>query len=138
MQNEVKKKRRTPKQTKSNSSKLEAPMKIKILFTIVNRAKCDFYVSALEGYDVNMQTIVFGNGTAPTEALNLLGLNDDKKAIIISCVKEDKVKDIMAAYEDKYFKTKNGKGIAFTIPVSSIIGVMVYRFLINLTEGKAE
>lgn len=140
MQEEAKKKRRTPKQAKNNTekSKLDAPVKLKLLFTIVDRSKGDFYLSALEGYDVNMQTVIYGNGTAPTEALNLLGLNDAKKAIIISCVKENKVKEIMAAYEDKYFKTKNGKGIAFTIPVSSVIGVMVYKFLVNLTEGKAE
>ena len=49
--------------------------------------------------------------------------------MILSVVSEDRVKDILAAYEDKYFKTKNGKGVAFTIPISSVIGVMVYRFL---------
>ncbi len=140
MQEEAKKKKRTSRSTKNvaEKSKLDAPVKLKLLFTIVDRSKGDFYLSALEGYDVNMQTVIYGNGTAPTETLNMLGLNDAKKAIIISCVNENKVKEIMAAYEDKYFKTKNGKGIAFTIPVSSVIGVMVYKFLVNLTEGKAE
>ena len=33
--------------------------------------------------------------------------------------------------EDRFEKIKNGKGIAYTIPLSSVIGVMVYQFLSN-------
>ena len=118
----------------SNKPQLEAPKKIKILVSIVDRKKADFYVSALEGYNVNMQTIIYGRGTAPSEILSYLGLNQSDKAVILSVVQEDKIKEILTAYEDKYFKTKNGKGIAFTIPVKSIIGVAVYKFLANLEE----
>ena len=32
-------------------------------------------------------------------------------------------------------KIKDGKGVAFTIPISSVIGVMVYKFLLNVNEG---
>ena len=119
---------------KKASNSLEAPRKLKILITIINRTKTDFYLSALEGYDVNMQTVLYGRGTAPTEIAHMLGLVDDKKAVILSVVSEDKINEILARYEDKFFKTKNGRGIAFTIPISSVIGVAVYRFLANL-EG---
>ena len=85
----------------------------------------------LEGFDVNLQTIVYGKGTATSDMLHYLGLTDDGKAVIISVVSEDRIKEILAAYEDKYFKTKKGKGVAFTIPISSVIGVMVYQFLSN-------
>ena len=119
---------------KINKPQLEAPKKIKILVTIVDRKKADFYTSALEGYNVNMQTIIYGHGTATSDILNYLGLNQTDKAVILSVVQEDKIKDILNAYEDKYFKTKNGKGIAFTIPIKSIIGVAVYKFLADLEE----
>ena len=122
------------KKKKNASNSLEAPRKLKILITIINRTKTDFYLSALEGYDVNMQTVLYGRGTAPTEIAHMLGLVDDKKAVILSVVSEDKINEILARYEDKFFKTKNGRGIAFTIPISSVIGVAVYRFLANL-EG---
>ena len=122
------------KKKKNASNNLEAPRKLKILITIINRAKIDFYLSALEGYDVNMQTVLYGRGTAPTEIAHMLGLVDDKKAVILSVVSEDRINEILARYEDKFFKTKNGRGIAFTIPISSVIGVAVYRFLANL-EG---
>ena len=35
---------------------------------------------------------------------------------------------------EKFEKVKHGKGIAYTIPISSVIGVMVYQFLSNNTQ----
>lgn len=119
---------------KKNKPQLNAPEKIKILVTIVDRKKADFYTSVLEGYNVNMQSIIYGHGTATSEILAYLGLHQSDKAVIISVVQENKIKEILNAYEDKYFKIKNGKGIAFTIPIKSIIGVAVYKFLANLEE----
>ena len=113
---------------------LEAPKVLKILVTIVPRSKADFFMSALEGFEVNMQTVCYGRGTAPTEILSYMGLNTTEKVVIFSVVKEEKVKEILTAYEDRYFKIRNAKGIAFTIPVSSIIGVTIYKFLANLSE----
>ena len=83
-----------------------------------------------------MQTVIYGQGTAPNDMLHYLGLSQSDKAVIVSVIKEEKVKEITAAYEDKYFKTKNGKGIAFTIPVTSLIGVSIYQFLSNSLDGR--
>ena len=126
----------TKKKAKKNSvvkkeEGLTAPQKLKILVTIVERSKADFYLDTLEGYDINLQTVIYGKGTAPSEMLQYLGLSQLGKAVIFSVVQEDNIKKIFADYEDKYFKTKNGKGIAFTIPISSVIGVLVYQFLSN-------
>ena len=125
--------RKTPVVKKAEG--LTAPKKLKVLVTIVERTKADFYLDTLEGYEVNMQMVIYGKGTAPTEMQQYLGLTSQGKAVIFSIVQEDKIKKILADYEDKYFKTKNGKGIAFTMPISSIIGVMLYQFLSNSTDG---
>ena len=77
---------------------------------------------------------MYGKGTAPTEISHYLGLLDDSKAVIFSIVADDRINEILQAYEEKYFKIKHGKGIAFTIPISSIIGVMIYQFLTNKGE----
>ena len=63
-------------------------------------------------------------------------MKQSDKAVIVSIVKEERVKEILTAYDEKYFKTKNGKGIAFTIPISSLIGVSIYQFLTNSQEGR--
>ena len=108
---------------------LQAPSKLKILVTIVNRNKANFYLDILEGFDVNAQTVMFGRGTSPFAVDQLLGLENQEKAVLFSFIDETRVKEVLNAYEDKYFKTKNGKGVAFTIPISSMIGVMIYQFL---------
>jgi len=117
------------KKTSVKEKGLTAPKKLKILFTIVSRSKAAFYRDVLEGYDVNLQTIIYAQGTATSDMIHYLGLNDQDKALIVSVVSEDRIDDILFAYQDKYFKTKNGKGVAFTVPISSVIGVMVYQFL---------
>ena len=126
--------RKTP--AKPQNTGLSAHKKLKILVTIVDRSKADFYLDVLEGYEVNMQTVIYGKGTAPSDVLHYLGLSQTNKAVIISVVKEERIKEIQIAYEDKYFKTKNGKGIAFTIPITSMIGVSIYQFLSNTVEGR--
>lgn len=123
------------KKVNKKADVLEAPKKLCILVTIVERPKADFYLDVLEGYDVNLQTVIYGRGTAPTEMLHYLGLSQDSKAVIFSIVQEERIKKILASYEEKYFKTKHGKGIAFTIPISSVIGVYIYRFLSNQQNG---
>lgn len=117
------------------TSNLTAPQKIKLLFTIVERVKVDFYLDVLEGYEVNFQTVVYGKGTAPNELLGMLGITSDDKALILSVIKEEKERDILYSYKEKYFKTRHGKGIAFTVPISSMIGVMAYQFLSNNHTG---
>ena len=38
---------------------------------------------------------------------------------------------LLQMLEEKFQTIKHGKGIAFTIPMSSVIGVAIYRFLSN-------
>ena len=104
---------------------------LKVLFTIVNRSKATYYVDLLEQFEINMQMVLYGIGTANSEIIDYLKLNEVEKAVIISIVREDKVKDICNTLTEKFSKIKDGKGIAYTIPVKSIIGVSIYQFLSN-------
>ena len=120
------------KSKKNEKQALDAPRKLSILFTIVDRRKCDFYFDILQGFDVNYQVVLYGKGTAPNEIQTLLGLTNSDKAVIVSVVQNDYIKEILALYEDKYFKLKNGNGIAFSVSMSSMIGKMAYEYLSNM------
>ena len=126
---EIKEKKKN--KTKSN---LKAPEKLKLLVTIVNRNKVEFFVDVLTGFEVNMQMIVYGNGTAPKD-LDLLGLNHSEKAIIFSFIKESQQKQILETLNDRFYRIRSGKGIAYVMPINSIIGVYLYQFLSNNTES---
>ncbi len=110
--------------------KLTAPEKLKVLFTIVERRKAEFYVDLLDSFDISLQCVVYGKGTAPTSIQNI-GLGSEDKAVIMSIIKEENEKEILSSIEERFKKTKFGKGIAYTIPMTSVIGVLVYQFLSN-------
>lgn len=105
--------------------------KLKLLITVVDRSKALFYLDLLEGFEVNVQMVLYGRGTANSQMLDLLGLAETDKAVIISYIREDKIKEAMETLEDKFQRVKNGKGIAYTIALDSIIGVSMYQLLSN-------
>ena len=107
--------------------------KLKMLITVINRSKAIYYQDLLEQFEINMQTIIYGRGTADKEIFSMLNIDENEKAIILSVVREDKLQDVLETLSEKFNKIKNGKGIAFTIPMQSIIGVSVYQFLSNNT-----
>ena len=121
------------KQKKSGGALL-APQKMKLLFTVVNRKKAEFYTDLLQNFEVNMQLALSASGTAGSSMMELLGLTDSEKTVIISIIRSDKAKEALAALEEKFKTVKGGKGIAYTVPMTSTIGVAIYQFLSN-TEG---
>mgnify|MGYP003562406934 CR=1 FL=1 len=112
--------------------------KLKLLVTIVNRSKATYYIDLLEQFEVNMQLVIYGKGTANSEMRDLLGIVETDKVVLISFVREDKVNDVLETLKEKFEKIKNGKGIAYTIPMNSIIGVSIYQFLSNNKTMKKE
>ena len=124
----------TPKRaTRRAYSRRHSPgvRKLKLLITVVDRSKALFYLDLLEGFEVNVQMVLYGRGTANSQMLDLLGLAETDKVVIISYIREDKVKEAMETLEDKFQRVKNGKGIAYTIALDSIIGVSMYQLLSN-------
>ena len=114
----------------ANTINESAIKKLKLLFTVVDRPKAEFYLDVLSQFEVNCQMVVNGKGTAQSELIDLLGLNIHK-AVIVSVVREDLVDEITKTLEQKFETIKNGKGIAFAVPMSGIIGVNMYQFLSN-------
>ena len=119
----------------ANTVNESAIKKLKLLFTVVDRSKGEFYLDVISQFDVNCQMALSGLGTAQSELLELLGL-ESHKAVILSVVREDQVEPIMHTLEDKFATIKNGKGIAFAVPMSSIIGVNLYQFMSNNRLGR--
>ncbi len=121
----------------ANTVNESAIKKLKLLFTVVDRSKGEFYMDVLSQYEVNCQMVLPGTGTASSEVVNMLGLNRHK-AVILSAVREDMVEEIMKTLETKFETIKNGKGIAFAVPMSGIVGVSVYQFLSNNRQKKGD
>lgn len=114
--------------------------RLELLITVVGRKKADYYVDLIQSFDVNMQMSVLARGTANAKMLDLLGLSESEKTVILSVIQEDKLPDALAALDEKFQTIKDGKGVAWTIPVTSVIGTLIYGFLSNnrlaVKEGK--
>ena len=121
----------------ANTVQAGAIKKLKLLFAVVDRPKAEFYLDVLSQFEVNCQIVTNGLGTATSEFVDILGLNKHK-AVIISVIREDMTDTIIRCLEDKFATIKNGKGIAFAVPLSSVIGVNNYRFLSNNRLQKGE
>ena len=119
----------------SNTVNDSAIKKLKLLFTVVDRPKGEFYVDVISQFNVNCQMAMGGLGTATSDLVELLGL-EPHKAVILSVVREDMVDTILNTLEEKFSTIRNGKGIAFAVPLSSVIGVNLYQFLSDNRMGR--
>ena len=124
-----------PAEPQAPQKGMTAPKKLMLLFTIVNRNKAEYYVDVLQEFEINMQLVIAANGTANTSVQSLLGLTDLSKSLIISVIRRDKCKAALAELDEKFRTVKGGKGIAYTVPMTSTIGVAIYQFLSNTTSG---
>lgn len=121
----------------ANTINESAIKKLKLIITVVDRNKAEFYLDILSQFEVNFQMVTGGIGTAHSEIIEMLGLNNHK-AVILSVVREDLVKPIIKCLENKFETIRNGKGISFAVPLSSVIGVNMYQFLSNNKHGKED
>lgn len=119
----------------NNTVNDSAIKKLKLLFTVVDRPKAEFYLDVLSQFDVNFQMVVGGLGTANSDLVELLGL-EPHKAVILSVMRENRVEEAMNCLEEKFNTIRNGKGICFAVPLSSVIGVNLYQFLSDNRMGR--
>lgn len=118
----------------ANTINESAIKKLKLVITVVDRAKAEFYLDVFSQFEVNFQMVTGGKGTATSDIVEMLGLNIHK-VVIMSVVREDMVDPIMKCLENKFQTIRNGKGIAIAVPLTGVIGVNMYQFLSNNKQG---
>jgi len=109
---------------------------LKLLFVIIPKGKKELFSFVIEKYECNLHLNIGANGTVSDELVSILGLDNKEKDIILCFLREDKVEDCILEIEDKLKVFKNDEGIAFSVPLESIIGNSNYLFMANL-GGKA-
>lgn len=103
--------------------------KLYLSFIIVSRYQGDYYVDNILKLGASTSFISYGKGTAPSEILYMLGVEGDKKDIVISLVKESLLDEVNKLIDERFNVSKAAKGIAFTIKFDSVMGVLPYKFL---------
>ncbi len=107
-----------------------------VLYTIiVPRGQGDNIIRILKANKSSAQFLQYGEGTANNAIREILGIEDTKKDIVYSIVREDLVKDIKREIDVYFVASKRNKGIAYTIPLKAIVGVKMYKFLTQTVRG---
>ena len=107
-----------------------APMKLELLAAIVHNDKANYFTSLIQSHKANIQLTLPAKGTTHL-ILDYLGLTERPKSLILSVVRADKAVSLINLLNDTFKKGANYKGVAFTVPLSSVIGTLAYGFLSN-------
>lgn len=104
---------------------------LSMLTIIINTKDEKKFIKALEKYKIKYKNIIRGMGTASSSLLEYFGLNQEEKTIILSIAPTTNCKHILKEIDNKIKLYEPGKGIAFTISLSSSI-----KYLIDNYQGK--
>ena len=112
----------------TNKKKLTSTKKLSLLFVVIKKKKVDYYIDLIEDFGVNLQMSMIGNGTTKSA---IFSDEIGSKSVILSIVSEDNIKKIMSELDRKFEEVKDGKGVAWTVPLTSVMGVTFFNFLSN-------
>lgn len=127
--------RKITKKTNKNPSKQplfeEKPdlEKLYLVVVVVDLAVSKSVEKLMQNQGSSMQFIHNGRGTASREILNVLGVVDNSKGVVNAVISEGKLEDLNRELAVFFAASKKNRGIAFTIPFSSIQGVRIYKYL---------
>ena len=125
LKREAVKEKRTANPNTVTSNRLE------MMITVVGRSKAEYYLDLIQSFDVNMQVMALAEGTADAKTMRYLGLTDNEKSVIFSIIQEAQIPDALHTLGEKFSSLKGGTGIAFTVPLTSVIGKLLFGFLSN-------
>lgn len=77
-----------------------------------------------------------GRGTAPSAIVEVMGIGELKKDVIMSVVKEERWPLLKEDLEKRFAVSSLSKGIAYVCPIDSVMGVSVYKMLSNTQFGE--
>ena len=107
-----------------------APVKLEVLVLIVHNEKQAYFSSLVQSHQANLQLTFPCKGTTHL-LLNYLGLTDRPKSLVMSIIREDEAARLMDLLNQQFARGGQYKGVAFTIPFSSMVGTIPYGFLSN-------
>ncbi len=144
MKNKVIKEKIATKKEKSsvNSSKAydqEFVVKpLKCLFVIVNQYQGNYYVDEFKELGASCAFLSYGKGTATDDLKHILGIGEDKKDVVLCLVRADEIDKYLDVCKERFKVSRAAKGIAFAVPVDSMISVFAYKFLSNTRQNRRQ
>ena len=133
----VDKKKTAPKKVNKEPRFEERPdIKKLLLYTIiVPRGQSDNIARLLKANKSSAQFFQIGEGTASSRIREILDIEDTDKDIIYTIVSEEAAKEIKKELDVFFLVNKKNRGIAYTIPLTTLMGVKMYKFFTQTVRG---
>ena len=100
--------------------KTEYPLSLAV--TIVDRGQAKKVLSIYKAMGISAWMNIFGRGTATSEILQYLGLGESERDVQFAIMPRSMTPALFAQLKERFSLDKPGRGIAFTVPLSSIAG----------------
>lgn len=109
---------------------------LKLFISIVPFGQAEAIIKLLEEIGVTTNIITAGEGTGRSFMPGLISVSDSKKQIVMSFVREDKTPEVCKVLHDRFNTSKASRGLAFSVKLTSVAGVSIYKFLTNTRKVK--
>lgn len=103
--------------------------KLYVYFTIVNAGVASSVVKVFEEMGCSVSFVQNGIGTASEEVKKALHIQDSRKEVVISIIRESRLEDIEKELAAFFLASRRNKGVAFATKMDAIQGVRLYKFL---------
>ncbi len=110
--------------------------KLKTVYVICNPDKVLMVEKTLKSHHCNYLYSYHSRGGATNDIIDLLGLRSSNRMVIIGVIAANEEARLLKVLGKKLQVEHHGTGIAFTIPLDSLLGTYTYRFLANEIGGQ--
>ena len=107
---------------------------VDLFITITDRSRAEQFAAWFRTHGISLVLTALGQGTATTEVLDFLGLEDTEKAVLF-CVSPRSPRLVRQAARDLWLDVP-GQGVLMTVPVNSIGGSTAKEYLLHEQEGE--
>ena len=130
-----KKAEKKPEEKKQPFEEREDLKKLKFYIIIVNYGQGQNIVKLLKANHCSAQFVQYGEGTATKQVRSILSIQDNRKEIIYSFIREDFINEFKKDLDAYFASSKRNAGVGFTIELNTIVGVKLYKFLTQTVRG---
>lgn len=113
-------------------------MQLSYFITIVKRSAAEDFTTFFKEEGVPLTLRMLGVGTARDNVRRLLGLAEVEKEVFMCAVPEIKAQALMKNLVLKMDLDVVGRGIAYTVPISSVVGANTLHYLSGNAAEKGE
>ena len=92
---------------------------IKLLFAILDEGNDKKMKVLMQKFGIRVKIVTYASGTASPSILDYFGLVQSKKSLFLAIIPDYLVDKILIKLNKEFLLEQVGKGIAFTVPISS-------------------